>query len=140
MRSSAVANVSGNFSEVIDKFCTKTAPDAYNVAIRKIAIEVFRRIIMGTPVREGRARGNWQATIGTPAQGILDVVDPAGNATVQAMIAEVSKWTPEDDLPAFITNNLPYIQRLNDRWSQQAPANFIEQVIADLGGIARMVV
>jgi hypothetical protein len=141
MRFSAVASViSGDFSGVIDKFCTKSAPIGWQTAIRKIAIEVFSRIIFGTPVREGRARGNWQATIGTPAQGILDVVDPAGNATVQAMIAEVSKWTPEDDLPAFITDNLPYIQRLNEGWSKQAPANYIEQVIADLGGIARMVV
>ena len=51
------------------------------------------------------------------------------------MISEVSVWTPKDDLPAFITNNLPYIKRLNEGWSKQAPAHFIEQVIADMGGI-----
>jgi hypothetical protein len=143
MRFSAVASViSGDFSGVIDKFCTKSAPDAYNVAIRKIAIEVFRRIIMGTPVKEGRARGNWQASIESPKEGTLGKVHnaPVGGAPIAHMINVVRAWTPNDDLPAFITNNLPYIQRLNEGWSKQAPANYIEQVIADLGGIARMVV
>ncbi len=137
MRCNAVSEITGDFSAVIDKF-SKDSVDKAELSIRKIAIEVFRRVIMQTPVRSGRARGNWQASIGSPALGEFESLDKDGNATIQKMIAEVARWKPEDNLPAFITNNLPYIQRLNDGWSKQAPSHFIEKVIADLGGIAKV--
>ena len=130
MRCSAV----GEFSFAVSRFASQTEEREKHV-IRKIAIECFRRIILGTPVDEGRARGNWQASTGSMAVGTVEKLDRTGSATIAAMISEVSGWTPKDDLPAFITNNLPYIQRLNEGWSKQAPAHFIEQVIADMDGI-----
>lgn len=128
--------VSADFSAVVARF-EKSTPERVNVVMRKIAIECFRRIILGTPVKTGRARGNWQASTGSPATGTADRIDPSGAAAIAAVMSEVSSWTPTDDLPAFITNNLPYIKRLNEGWSKQAPAHFVEQVIADLGGIVR---
>lgn len=130
MRCSAV----GEFSFAVSRFAAQTKVKEKHV-IRRIAIECFRRIILGTPVDEGRARGNWQCTTGSMAGGTVENLDKTGAATIAAMTSEVSGWTPKDDLPAFITNNLPYIQRLNEGWSKQAPANFIDQVVADMGGI-----
>jgi hypothetical protein len=124
----------GEFSIAVKRFAEQTM-EKESIVIRKIAIECFRRIILGTPVREGRARGNWQCTTGRMASGEVERLDPYGQATISLMIQEVASWTPKDDLPAFITNNLPYIKRLNEGWSKQAPAHFIEQVIADVGGI-----
>ena len=130
----------GEFSFAVSRFASQTK-EREKLVIRKIAIECFRRIILGTPVDTGRARGNWQATTGSMAGGTVEKLDATGSATIAAMKSEVSGWTPKDDLPAFITNNLPYIQRLNEGraggegWSKQAPAHFIEQVIADMGGI-----
>lgn len=124
-----------DFQTIIAKFELETN-DKMNVSMRKIAIEVFRRIILGTPVRSGRARGNWQASISSPKLTSIDALDKTGQVTISRMRSEVASWNPEDELPAFITNNLPYIKRLNEGWSKQAPANFIEQVISDLGGIA----
>jgi hypothetical protein len=130
MRCSAV----GEFSFAVSRFASQ-AKEKEKLVIRKIAIECFRRIILGTPVDTGRARGNWQASTGSMAGGTVEKLDTTGSATIAAMISEVSGWTPKDDLPAFITNNLPYIQRLNEGWSKQAPAHFVEQVVADMGGI-----
>lgn len=124
----------GEFSFAVSRFASQ-AKEKEKLVIRKIAIECFRRIILGTPVDTGRARGNWQCTTGSIAGGTVERLDKTGQATVAAMITEVSGWTPKDDLPAFITNNLPYIQRLNEGWSKQAPAHFVEQVVADMGGI-----
>ena len=129
----------GEFSSVIKRFAVQTK-DKETLVIRKIAIECFRRIILGTPVDSGRARGNWQASTGSPANGETNTLDPTGAMTISAMVSEVAGWTPKDDLPAFITNNLPYIQRLNEGWSKQAPAHFVEQVIADMGGIVEAAV
>lgn len=127
------------FSGVIKRFAAQSK-EKETLVIRKIAIECFKRIILGTPVDTGRARGNWQASTGSPANGEVDVLDPTGAIAIAAMVSEVVAWTPKDDLPAFITNNLPYIQRLNEGWSKQAPAHFIEQVISDMGGIAEAAV
>jgi hypothetical protein len=127
------------FSGVIKRFAAQSK-EKETLVIRKIAIECFKRIILGTPVDLGRARGNWQASTGSPANGEVDVLDPTGAIAIAAMVSEVVAWTPKDDLPAFITNNLPYIQRLNEGWSKQAPAHFIEQVISDMGGIAEAAV
>ncbi len=127
------------FSSVIKRFAAQTK-DKETLVIRKIAIECFKRIILGTPVDTGRARGNWQCTTGSMAGGTVENLDKTGSATIAAMISEVSGWTPKDDLPAFITNNLPYIQRLNEGWSKQAPAHFVEQVISDMGGIVEAAV
>lgn len=124
----------GEFSFAVSRFASQTK-EKEKLVIRKIAIECFRRIILGTPVDTGRARGNWQASTGNPLGGIVESNDKGGSATIAAMVSEVSTWTPKDDLPAFITNNLPYIQRLNEGWSKQAPAHFIEQVLSDIGGI-----
>lgn len=124
----------GEFGFAVRRFASQTN-ESEKLVIRRIAIECFKRIILGTPVNEGLARGNWQASTITPKEGVLERKDKSGSATIAAMISEVSVWTPKDDLPAFITNNLPYIKRLNEGWSKQAPAHFIEQVIADMGGI-----
>lgn len=124
----------GEFAFAVSRFAQQTK-EKESLVLRKIAIECFRRIILGTPVDIGRAKGNWQASTGSPAGGTVERLDPSGAATIAAMINEVSGWTPSDDLPAFITNNLPYIQRLNEGWSKQAPAHFIEQVVADYLGI-----
>jgi hypothetical protein len=127
------------FSGVIKRFAEQSK-EKETLVIRKMAIDCFKRIILGTPVDLGRARGNWQASTGSPANGEVDVLDPTGAIAIAAMVSEVVAWTPKDDLPAFITNNLPYIQRLNEGWSKQAPAHFIEQVISDMGGIAEAAV
>jgi hypothetical protein len=127
------------FSGVIKRFAAQSK-EKETLVIRKIAIECFRRIILGTPVDTGRARGNWQASTGSPASREVNALDPTGAMAIAAMVSEVSAWTPKDDLPAFITNNLPYIQRLNEGWSKQAPAHFIEQVISDMGGIVEAAV
>lgn len=124
----------GEFSFAMSRFASQTK-EKEKIVIRRIAIEVFKRIILGTPVDEGTARGNWQASTITPKEGVLERKDKTGSATIAAMRAEVSGWTPKDDLPAFITNNLPYIQRLNEGHSEQAPPHFIEQVVSDYLGI-----
>ena len=124
----------GEFSFAVSRFASQTK-EKEKLVIRRIAIEVFRRIIHGTPVDTGRAKGNWQCTTGSMASGTVEKLDKSGSATIAAMRAEVSGWTPKDDLPAFITNNLPYIQRLNEGHSEQAPPHFIEQVVADYLGI-----
>jgi hypothetical protein len=124
----------GEFGFAVSRFASQTK-EKETLVIRKIAIGVFKGLILGTPVRTGRARGNWQASTETPKDGTLDREDKSGSLAVAEMVRSTSHWIPVDARPAYLTNNLPYIQRLNEGWSKQAPAHFIEQVVADYLGI-----
>jgi len=132
----------GKFTTDLETF-QRNAIDKCDQVTRMVALEVFRRIIMRTPVDTGRARGNWICTIAVPAEmteGIAAVndTDPSGRATIQAMSDEVLGWNPRE-IAVYLTNNLPYIERLEDGYSQQAPAGMVSVTIAEFDGIAAAV-
>lgn len=94
---------------------------------RAIVLELFGSVIKDTPVDTGRAKGNWQTTIGAPASG---TVDRLGESEA---IAEVSQQTASFGAGKviYLSNNLPYIYRLEyDGWSQQAPGGMLRKNIA----------
>lgn len=107
-----------------------------NAAVRKAALAIDASLVLATPVDTGRARSNWQTTLNAPAEGQLPAYAPGekgstGSQNTQAALQQgvdtISKQRPGDEI--HITNNLPYIGRLNDGWSAQAPANFVGQAI-----------
>jgi len=119
-----------------DRFKIHTLQQLDQVA-RKSVLEVFKGIIMDTPVKSGRARGNWQGTIGAPASGELEVEDPSGSKTISAMQAQVLAWKAITGVSILLTNNVPYIGRLNGGSSTQTPARFVERNVMRVGGIVQ---
>lgn len=99
----------------------------------------LQAIVLPTPVDEGRARSNWLVTVGSPS-GIT--IEPhvkgskgsTGDANVRVTIeqgtAQIGTYASPDQGAVYISNNLPYIVRLNQGWSAQAPAGFVEIGIA----------
>lgn len=108
-----------------------------NRRIRRIAVAILTEVVIQTPVDTGRARSNWFVSVGgSPEEQPFDAYAPgqdgstaAANATaaIAAGTAAVSDREPEQDI--YISNNLPYIERLNQGWSAQAPAGFIEAAV-----------
>lgn len=80
--------------------------------IRAATAEVFKNIIMMTPVDLGRLKQNWQCTIGEPFEGEIsapsDGEDYADNA-VEKMQGVVPKKAGK---VVYLTNNVPYVQRI----------------------------
>ncbi|KKN70976.1 hypothetical protein LCGC14_0425780 [marine sediment metagenome] len=98
---------------------------------QRVIAELFKRIVLRTPVDTGRARGNWQIELGGPAQGTLEVVDKSGDGTILKEIAKIS------DIPPFslvhISNNLSYISYLeHDKRSPQHPEGMVEISLTEL--------
>lgn len=78
--------------------------------VMKVAtMELFKSVIMMTPVDTGRARGNWQCTMTRPADGIIDS-EQSEEATIAKMMEVTLKSSIRNGI--FLTNNLPYIQKL----------------------------
>lgn len=93
--------------------------------VRKTGLMAFSNIALATPAKTGRARGNWNVSIDTIDGSVTDNTDPPNMAKAAATIANfvIGKVI-------YVCNNLPYIERLNDGYSKQAPANFVETGVA----------
>lgn len=122
-----------SFADDVRTFAAKSQDNAALVH-KRIALELFQRIILRTPVDTGRLRGNWQAGVGTYVPGEIDTRDPGGGGTVSLMTSVVMDAEPLTALT--LTNNLPYAARIEyDNWSQQAPAGMVRVSAAEFRGI-----
>jgi len=98
--------------------------------VRFIALGIDRRLRRnpsrgGTPVDTGHARANWVPSVGSPHSSVVD-----GDGAHESGVAAVIGYKLGDG-PAWISNNVPYILMLNDGWSKQQPAGFVERAIAE---------
>lgn len=103
--------------------------------VKMAGIEFFRQAIISTPVDTGRARFGWYITVNAPSN-YLPPKAPQGwkgrasggneyfavpNIAVNMNIGTI---TISDKI--YITNNVPYMPRLNRGYSRQQPARFVE--------------
>ena len=94
--------------------------------IRATLLQVSTAIIKGTPAKTGRARGNWQASIGRGATGEVSVNSVrSGEAKAIAEVNQKASVAVGDLY--YLTNNLPYIERLEYGWSKQAPGGMVRK-------------
>lgn len=102
----------------------------------KVALTVHSVVVLGTPVDTGRARGSWFIEIGRPAEGTAEAQAEFGFAASRERAER--KLAGNDEKSSFlrpqrdihITNNLPYIEPLNNGHSSQAPKGFVEEAVA----------
>ena len=105
--------------------------------MRKTVITVASAVVLRTPVDTGRARANWRTNIGGPLVAPVTSF-PVGKkgssgaaAAGQAINDANTKMNGyKGGAPVYLSNNLPYIGRLNQGHSKQAPAGFVESAIA----------
>lgn len=131
--------MAGSFAVDISRFVAKAKGNT-TLVVRKISLDVFKRVIMRTPVDTGRARGNWQTAVGSFATGETERTDKGGGSTVQAAAAVIQGYEPGPDA-LTITNNVPYIIPLEygrddgKPGSKQAPQGMVRVTLAEFQGI-----
>lgn len=110
--------------------------EGVNEIVKKTAIVADREVVLSTPVDTGRARSNWLLSLGGPSTSEIEAYakgkgGSSGAANANAAMAQAQSAVrgrrPEQDV--YISNNLPYIGRLNDGWSAQAPAGFVQAAV-----------
>lgn len=92
--------------------------------VRVIAMAMLNEVVLRSPVDSGRFRGNNIVSIGAPVYASTDKVDPSGAATISDGASKLSGLEPFTVV--YIQNNLPYAERLENGWSDQAPAGVYE--------------
>lgn len=107
--------------------------------VKQVTLEAVAILTEDTPRDTGWARTNWIPRIGGPIDGAAgDRESVATSASAQQSgVASVATYR----LPmgkVYITNHVPYIQRLNEGSSRQAPAGFVERsLVAAVTSIER---
>lgn len=122
-----------SFSGDIDRWAAKVEKRLQLIA-RKIALDIFKDVILSSPVDTGRFRGNWQVAIGSVPEGVLDLTDPSGTATISKVTAEVLKLKTGDIIT--LVNNLPYAIPLEMGHSKQAPSGMVGVAVARFEPVA----
>ena len=97
-----------SFASDIAKFAQKTG-QKLDRAIVSACYQVSEAIVMGTPVDQGTAKGNWIPTVNNPSSEILDVQDKTGKVTM-AKVGAVTMNAPGNVF--YLVNNLKYIRKL----------------------------
>lgn len=101
--------------------------DEVNKETRAVGLNLLRLLVKATPVDTGRAKGNWFVSITASFRGVDEsrrqsTAITEGNTIIgSAMRISYPSIT--------LSNNLPYIEKLNDGHSKQAPAKFVELAI-----------
>lgn len=140
-----------SFSQQVALFAEKAGASLDETG-RAVALELFTSVVKATPVDTGRARGNWQASIGSAitTQGFDNE-----SGAVSKIQAEVARFGMGSVI--FLSNNLPYIGALEfglygtgpsatekttrDGYSVQAPYGMVrvnvKRIKGRIGRIAR---
>ncbi|MBB4000965.1 HK97 gp10 family phage protein [Aurantimonas endophytica] len=110
------------FQEEVAAWVAKTNAKM-ELAVRKIALDVFSEVILMSPVDTGRFRGNWQVAIGDVPAGTLEIEDKDGTATISKV--QAATMGLEVGQTIYLINNLPYAQALEFGSSRQAPGGMV---------------
>jgi hypothetical protein len=102
--------------------------NATGEAAAALALGIHGRLVEDTPVDTGWARSNWLPSVGTPKREVVGKPSSLNAGAADSGRSEVVDWKIADG-PIYITNNVPYIQRLNTGSSKQAPAGFVESAV-----------
>jgi hypothetical protein len=109
-----------------------------SAVLRRAALEVFRDIVKGSPVDTGRFKSSWFIGIGAPDRSVAPErpqnrqARGVGGVAVDESLARLDSLTPtsvDGTQPIYISNNLPYAERLADGHSTQAPSGWIEAAV-----------
>lgn len=103
--------------------------------IAEVALEIHAELVdnppTGTPVDTGWASINWWPRVGSAP---TENTGPSGETSSRAPgqqqgVADVLRYSFSGGKSIYISNNVPYIGPLNDGWSSQSPAGFVEDAI-----------
>ena len=102
--------------------------------VKKAAsIELFNRVVLDTPVDTGRARANWLVSLhhgGFTPSNRTDAAKALGDIEV-----EVNGSDLHDTLT--LTNNLPYIEKLENGSSTQAPKGMMKRNVITMANLIK---
>lgn len=104
--------------------------------ITRLTAEITANLIETTPVATGWARANWVPSFNSPVYDRRQLTDTERQSALttqqarqQSGLAQVVAGYDLNRGTIFISNGVPYIVRLNEGSSSQAPAGFVQAAV-----------
>lgn len=108
-----------SFSQQLTAF-VNGSKDKIDRVVKDSTQVLLSNVIYGTPKDTGAAQGNWQASVGQPKTGTTD------RTGADAAVAEMKSVVPDEaGNVVYLSNNLPYIRKLEYGHSQQATQGMV---------------
>ena len=125
-----------SFTSDIEKFVKKTGANADKV-VRNVVLDIGKSLVMKTPVGDpkywkskppkgyagGHARGNWQHSVGNRVIEEIDCIDKSGRKSIDRIDQSIPQSAA--GLVHYVQNSVPYIKRLEEGHSRQAPHGMV---------------
>lgn len=113
--------------------------------VRAVSKRALRALVRTTPVDKGVARSNWRVGIGGPPTATISAYAPGRHlgineqanaaAAIAAGVARINSFSPGQgrrlQTAIYITNNVLYIEALNNGRSPQTPPGFIDAAMVE---------
>ncbi len=136
-----MADITGlvpRIQQVIDNFKTERER-----IVKLAAKSILKTLVYNTPVDTSKALSNWQASLGSPITSTRDAIFEGKNKSTKSTSAAaalslgeiqinkftVDKWGTTVGNEIHITNNLDYIEGLNNGTISKQPGAFVEKAI-----------
>lgn len=116
----------GSFADQIKAFAEK-ANVSMETVVRKAVLDLQGGVVLRSPVDTGRFRSNWMVGIGAKNSDTVDTEDKSGQASLDRVNAGMVNWSAGQAI--YLTNSLPYAQRLEYGWSDQAPNGIVRLTV-----------
>lgn len=104
--------------------------------VKVAARTILETLVNNTPVDTSKALSNWQASIGAPIDSTRNAIAEGKAGSTRSTSAAVAFALGEISINKFtvgsvihITNNLPYIEGLNNGTISTQPGAFVEKAI-----------
>lgn len=123
------------FALDLRKFREKTEKRTKD-AFHKIALDIDRGVVLSTPVDTGRARGAWNVGINN-VNLEETTLSPKKSIAGKVSEDEATIKTAENGDVIFISNNVDYIQYLEEGSSDQAPIGMVAKTLRRMPQIVR---
>lgn len=121
------------FAEIAEGYAKNLQINADRL-IKNATLSIVQNLVTATPIDVGTAESNWRVGVGSSPAGVIASWDPGTHGSTVSTVQHTTIDEARRVLAGYkfgtslsIVNNTPYLARLNDGYSQQAPAGFVEE-------------
>lgn len=107
-----------------------------NQIVKDVAAKCVAELIDRTPIDKGRAVSNWRVGLNYEPRGEIDAHLPGHLGSTSGVNRSTTKSIALSHISArvtgqtiYIVNNVRYMVYLNQGWSDQAPAGFVDHAV-----------
>lgn len=121
------------FADLMDKYAHNLDTNTDTV-VKNVVRSIGQNLVTATPVDVGTACTNWRVGVGYIPEGVIPAFAPGTKGStasanqhnaIDEIRRAVAHYTNGQSID--IVNNVPYLAKLNNGSSLQAPAGFVEE-------------